>query len=269
MFEGVNYQVHDSGLFNDLSSDDDESDQDLSKSKNMLPRFMKLVSDFFIKSKESLVDVDCDNMSNRLVEKETRSYIDESNTIDNSLKSKEDNLNLTKAKFTLPVTSTNVIDINLDNIQNTQMLTAGNGNNNDVITDGNDNKEVKTTAKEDIEICKSMISTAQINIPKEGPVQYPSLKVGQIVYTKELSKESWVKSKIYNIIDIDNVLLKVYFEKKVVAIKDIAYSHQCPVQFPVGCRVIAKFTTIENSCRIKYFRTGVIGEPPRLFNNYR
>jgi len=123
--------------------------------------------------------------------------------------------------------------------------------------------------KDDIITIDRTVCVVPANLPFEGPLEYPVVEVGQIIYAMKLSlKDPWYRGKVKNIVNEDFIHIVFQSGEKLVTTKQIAYSTLNSVRFPVGCRVIAKFTD-PNSKRIDEFFAGIVAEPPKMLNNFR
>lgn len=123
--------------------------------------------------------------------------------------------------------------------------------------------------KEDIIAINRTVCTVPPELPKEGPLEYPPLQEGQVVYAMKISLiQPWYKCKIKALINNDYVHIKFDHDEKLLTTKEIAFYTPNPVQFPIGSRVIAKFTDTDSKVK-EYFYAGVIAEPPKLLNKFR
>lgn len=117
------------------------------------------------------------------------------------------------------------------------------------------------------------ICSVPVDLPKEGPMVYPTLRNGQAVYAmKTTLLEPWFKCIITGIFD-RYVQINFDGEVKLLRPSYIAYCPRNPVRFPVGSRVTAKYTNLNNDYydgkNIDYFYAGVVAEPPSLLNKFR
>lgn len=126
--------------------------------------------------------------------------------------------------------------------------------------------------KEDVIAVHSSIYTVPADLPKEGELKYPQIRVGQFVYALKLTLlHPWSLCKIKSVVNDDYVHIEFESEQcegRLLTTKEIAYFMQSPVQFPVGSRVISKFSDV-NSTITDAFYAGVIAERPNLLNNFR
>jgi len=123
--------------------------------------------------------------------------------------------------------------------------------------------------KDDIISINKTIFVVPENIPVEGPLENPVVEGGQTVYAMKLTKKDpWYIGKIKNIVNEDYVHVVFQTGEKLVTTKQIAYPTLNSVRFPVGCRVIAKFTD-PNSKRVDEFYAGIVAEPPNMLNRFR
>jgi len=123
--------------------------------------------------------------------------------------------------------------------------------------------------KEDIITINSTVCVIPNGLPKEGHLVYTNIVSGQVVYAMKLSiKEPWYRCKVKTIVNEDYIHVTFQTGEKLLTTKEIAYTSLSPVRFPVGCRVIAKFTD-PNSKRVDEFYAGIIAEPPKIVNNFR
>jgi len=133
----------------------------------------------------------------------------------------------------------------------------------------NAKKEDDKLDKEDVIAINSTICAVPADLPKEGPLEYPLLCEGQTVYGMKLSlMQPWFKCKIKSVINNDYVHIKFESDEKLLTTKEIAYFVPSPVQFPVGTRIISKFTDIDTKVT-DCFYAGVIAEPPKILNQFR
>jgi len=123
--------------------------------------------------------------------------------------------------------------------------------------------------KDDIITIDRTVCVVPANLPLEGVLEYPDVEGGQTVYAMKLTiKEPWYSGYIKNIVNQDYVHVIFELGEKLVTTKQIAYYTLNSVRFPVGCRVIAKFTDPNTKC-IDEFYAGLIAEPPNMLNNFR
>jgi len=123
--------------------------------------------------------------------------------------------------------------------------------------------------KDDIITIDRTVCVIPSNLPLEGLLEYPDVEAGQIVFAMKLTiKDPWYRGKIKNIVNEDYVHVVFQTGEKLVTTKQVAHSTLNSVRFPVGCRVIAKFTD-PNSKRIDGFYAGLVAEPPKMLNNFR
>lgn len=133
----------------------------------------------------------------------------------------------------------------------------------------NKNNKKEEDDKEDVIAVDRTVCTIPADLPKEGPLEYPLLQEGQVVYAMKISLiQPWYKCKIKAVINNDYVHIKFDNDEKLLTTKEIAYYTPNSVQFPIGARVIAKFTDTDSKV-IDYFYAGVIAEPPKLLNQFR
>jgi len=122
--------------------------------------------------------------------------------------------------------------------------------------------------KEDVIAVNRTFFHIPSHVPDEGPLQYPLIHNGQTVYGMKLTLlQPWYKCKIKSSINNDYVHVKFDNDEKLVTTKEIAYCTLNPVRFPVGCRVIAKYTD-PNTKQIEFY-AGIIAEPPKMLNVFR
>lgn len=123
--------------------------------------------------------------------------------------------------------------------------------------------------KDDIITIDRTVCVVPANLPLEGVLEYPDVEGGQTVYAMKLTiKEPWYSGYIKNIVNQDYVHVIFELGEKLVTTKQIAYYTLNSVRFPVGCRVIAKFTDPNTKC-IDEFYAGLVAEPPNMLNNFR
>lgn len=122
--------------------------------------------------------------------------------------------------------------------------------------------------KEDVIAITSTVFHIPSHVPMEGSLEYPSIDDGQTVYGMKLTLlQPWYRCKIKSSINYDYVHIKFENDEKLVTTKEIAYCTLNPVRFPVGCRVIAKYTD-PNSKQVEFY-AGIIAEPPKMLNVFR
>ncbi|XP_050536343.1 histone-lysine N-methyltransferase SETDB1-like [Daktulosphaira vitifoliae] len=121
----------------------------------------------------------------------------------------------------------------------------------------------------DIIAVNRTICSVPADLPNEGPLQYPHIKEGEVVYAMKFTLiQPWYKCKIKSVVSDDYVHAKFEDEEKLLPNKAIASFDENPVRFPVGSRVISKFTD-QDSTNCDYYYAGVIAEPPNLINQFR
>lgn len=122
--------------------------------------------------------------------------------------------------------------------------------------------------KEDVIAVTSTIFHTPSHVPMEGPLEYPLIHNGQTVYGMKLTLlQPWYSCTIKSSINNDYVHVKFENDEKLVTSKEIAYCTLNPVRFPVGCRVIAKYTD-PNTKNVEFY-AGIIAEPPKMLNVFR
>jgi len=122
--------------------------------------------------------------------------------------------------------------------------------------------------KEDVITVLRTVCSIPSHVPMEGSLEYPSIDNGQTVYGMKLTLlQPWYTCKIKSSINNDYVHIKFENDEKLVTSKEIAYFTLNPVRFPVGCRVIAKYTD-PNSKHVEFY-AGIIAEPPKMLNVFR
>lgn len=120
----------------------------------------------------------------------------------------------------------------------------------------------------DIIAVNRTICSVPADLPKEGPLEYPQFKQGDLLYGMKFTlKQPWFKCKIKSVMNDGNVHLLFDSEEKVLQAKEVASFEESPVRFPVGCRIISKFTEIDSD--VDYYYAGIIAEPPNLINRFR
>lgn len=138
----------------------------------------------------------------------------------------------------------------------------------DIPTSSTDNRIEKEI--DIITVVKSTVCSIPSDLPKEGALKYPPLEVGQSVYGMRFSlKQPWYKCKIKTI--INNSIIEVWFDEKdtqLLTKREIAFTSESPVRFPVGSRVIAKFCD-HDTIVVNYYYAGIIAEPPKIINEFR
>jgi len=107
------------------------------------------------------------------------------------------------------------------------------------------------------------------SLPKEGRLVYTNVVSGQVVFAMKLGmKDPWYRCKVKSVLPEGYILVTFQTGEKLLSSKEIAYTSVSPVIFPVGCRVIAKFTDSNSKC-VNEFYAGIIAEPPKQVNNFR
>ncbi|CAI6356585.1 unnamed protein product [Macrosiphum euphorbiae] len=109
------------------------------------------------------------------------------------------------------------------------------------------------------------------DLPEEGLLIRHLVKVGDKVYgMKHSQMQPWIEGTIKSA--VSDTYFNILFDdggEKVLNYKNLAYidatSH---AQYPVGSRVIAKFQDMNIQLTDKFY-VGVIGEPPKKYNNFR
>lgn len=168
----------------------------------------------------------------------------------------------------------NTGSVDLDDMENVcVMKSMKNKTNLEIDMEKENNKEDKENNKddniEDVIAITSTICPIPADLPKEGSLEYPPLSEGQFVYAmKGTLKQPWFKCRVLSLINDDYVHVKFDSNEKLLMIKEIAYFTQNPVQFPVGSRIISKFSDTNRTFTDSFY-AGVIGEPPKLLNQFR
>ncbi|XP_050520332.1 histone-lysine N-methyltransferase eggless-like [Daktulosphaira vitifoliae] len=141
------------------------------------------------------------------------------------------------------------------------------------------NEEIVYKHEEEINIIDNTNATSNLNtitqlpddLPEEGVLRRRSLKRGEKVYGMKLSLlQPWFEA-ISNTAASEsyfNVTFCMNGEQTNLSYKNLAYSHICKSRFPVGTRVIAKFTDA-NIKMTNNFYAGIVAEPPSHLNGYR
>jgi len=107
------------------------------------------------------------------------------------------------------------------------------------------------------------------SLPKEGQLVYTNVVSGQVVFAMKLGmKDPWYRCKVKSVLPDGYIHVTFQTGEKLLEPKEIAYTSVSPVIFPVGCRVIAKFTDSNSKC-VDEFYAGIIAEPPKKVNNFR
>jgi len=123
--------------------------------------------------------------------------------------------------------------------------------------------------KDDIITIDRTVFVLPANLPLVGHLEYPDIEVGQFVYAMKFNmKDPWYRGKITFIVNEDYVHVTFQPGEKLVTTKQIAHSKLNAVRFPMGCRVIAKFTD-PNSRPFDEFYAGLVAELPKMLNNFR
>ncbi|KAL5238409.1 hypothetical protein ACI65C_005819 [Semiaphis heraclei] len=123
--------------------------------------------------------------------------------------------------------------------------------------------------KEDVITINTKTCTVPNALPKEGHLVYTNVVSGQVVFAMKLGmKDPWYRCKVKSIVSEGYIHVTFQNDEKLLTSKEIAYASLSPVRFPVGCRVIAKFTHSNSKC-IDEFYAGIIAEPPKTVNEFR
>lgn len=123
--------------------------------------------------------------------------------------------------------------------------------------------------KDDIITIDRTVCVVPANLPLEGNLEYPVVEGGQTIYAMKLTvKDPWYRGKVKNIVNEKYIHILFQTGEKLVKPNQIAYAKLNLVRFPVGCRVIAKFTD-PNSKRVDEFYAGIVAEPPKMLNDFR
>ncbi|XP_025204088.1 histone-lysine N-methyltransferase eggless-like [Melanaphis sacchari] len=139
------------------------------------------------------------------------------------------------------------------------------------LTTAKEAKRIKldNSDKEDIISIRRTYCPIPSNIPMEGPLDYPPLENEQIVYAMKLTlMHPWYRCKIKTLINSDYVHVKFDSDEKLVTTKQVAFSTLNTVRFPVGCRIIAKYSD-PYFRHVDEFYAGIIAEPPKMLNDFR
>lgn len=125
------------------------------------------------------------------------------------------------------------------------------------------------TDKDIITLNDVTVCTIPADLPQDGPLEYPTFKVGQHMYGRKFSLlDPWYKCKIQAIINTDYLHIKFNTDEKLLTTKDVAYFTQSSARFPVGSRVIANYSETDNRILNNYY-AGIIAEPPKILNKFR
>lgn len=128
--------------------------------------------------------------------------------------------------------------------------------------------DFKKTDKDIITVDRTICSIPA-DLPIEGPLQYPPIKEGEVVFAMKFTLiQPWYKCKIKSVLNDDYAHVKFDNNEKLLHNRAIASFDKNPVRFPVGCRVISKFTD-EDSTNCDYYYAGIIAEPPNFINQFR
>lgn len=129
--------------------------------------------------------------------------------------------------------------------------------------------EKDITDKDIITLNDITVCTIPADLPKEGPLEYPSLTVGQKMYAKKFTLlDPWYRCRVQAVINSDYMHIKFSTDEKLLTTKDVAYVTPSSVRFPVGSRVIANYSETSNRF-LNNFYAGIIAEPPTLLNKFR
>lgn len=129
-----------------------------------------------------------------------------------------------------------------------------------------ENKETETD--QDVIAIDSHVCVIPTDLPNGGPFNFPPLQKGQKVFAMHLSLLlPWSTYTVMAVLNEKTVHIKSHEDDKFVATNLVAYLTQCPVQFKVGIRVIAKF--YDQSQSLHSFYAGIIAEPPNPLNKFR
>lgn len=195
---------------------------------------------------------------------------DQSRTeFDNMIAKMNENIKAMKKTLYDPYTPvvTNSGSVDLEDMENVcGMKSMKQKTNLEIEVEKVDNKDDNV---EDVIAITSAICQIPSDLPKEGPLEYPPVCEGQLVYAMKLTLlQPWLKCKIKSVINDDYVHIKFDSDEKLLMMKEIAYSTPSPVQFPVGSRIISKFKDVDSNVTDTFY-AGVIAEPPKLLNQFR
>lgn len=135
-----------------------------------------------------------------------------------------------------------------------------------------DNSPEKIDTDNDVVVVmKNKTIRPLLNLPPKGQPRRCSLKLGDKVYAMKHSLlQPWFEATVEKA--ISNTYFYVSFSddsiKKTLNNKSLAYINASNTQYPIGCRVIAKFKDT-NLKLTNNFYVGIIAEPPKCLNNYR
>lgn len=160
--------------------------------------------------------------------------------------------------------------VDLDELSNNNERECVEQNCNSNINHNEENTETEEQMDRDIITVNSiMVCDIPDDLPNEGPLEYPTLQIGQQMFGKKFTLlDPWYKSKIQAIINEDYLHMRFSSDEKLLTTKEIAYFDPSPVRFPIGSRVLAKLSKIDNQLLSNYY-AGVIAEPPKLLNKFR
>ncbi|CAI6355120.1 unnamed protein product [Macrosiphum euphorbiae] len=266
----------------------EEEKQNPSTSKVGLPpdpeveKVLEKVVEHFVDKNKHLFNHQV-KLCNEYMDKEVQEYKTNADDLDNYILDLESEMQALKTAIYRPyqpiVTSVEPVDVieSDDNMEEEQEINMPQKEINKLIKKIKMPKEAKKlkpdksniSDKDDIITVDRTVYIVPANLPREGILEYPVIKAGKIVYgMKSTIKDPWHRCKIKNIINEDYVHVVFQTGEKLLTKKQIAHPTLNSVRFPVGCRVIAKYTDF-NTKSIDAFYPGLIAEPPKMLNNFR
>lgn len=248
---------------NDLDQNPNDSDV-VSPLDSDVPAIVDVIVTQFCEENKELIEKQ-NKLCNDFIEKSFQTCLQNANEIDNMVKNIQKEIDDFKNVLYEPHRPTiTVLDpVDIDELEKQKEEAKK------TIIKPIINQEEDTTDK-DIITLNSTICFTPADLPKEGLLEYPPLRNGQIVYAmKDTLVQPWCKCKIKSVINNDYMHIKFDLEEKLLTTKQVAFSTQNPVRFPVGSRVIAKFSDPYSYSIHDLFYAGVVAEPPKILNKFR
>lgn len=141
---------------------------------------------------------------------------------------------------------------------------------NDISLSNNIIDDVENVTEKSIVNTKKTVLHSANNVPESGSIEYPPFHIGLQVFILGLfSRTTWRQSTMLNIFNEDYVKVTYdHLNKIIISIRDIVMYTKNLVQYPIGCRVIAKFCYLNSSFQENY-QIGIIAEFPSRTNKFR
>ncbi|VVC45391.1 Post-SET domain,Methyl-CpG DNA binding,Pre-SET domain,SET domain,DNA-binding domain [Cinara cedri] len=275
------FPSYDSYVVIESSSSEDEDENEHKTQKNLrIPKevlklvptdpdllaFASLGFDYYFENKKEIIDKHialCENETEVLLQ----NCIAQANLIDEQSNNLEKELDELRNAIYEPYVPTRVIieTVDLEELSNDNVQACVKKN----CTSNINHNEENRMDGDVITLNSVIVCDIPDDLPNEGPLEYPTLQIGQHMFAKKFSLlDPWYKSKIQAIINNDYLHMKFSSDEKLLTTKEVAYFDPSPVRFPIGARVLAKYSETENQILSNYY-AGVIAEPPKLLNKFR